>query len=77
MTVVRLRDAPLDGTAPVLLTAYGAYGQTLNADFSVERLPLLARGWGVALAHVRGGGELGRQCAQRPAPVQGVQNDLC
>ena len=68
MTVVRPRDAPSDGTAPLLLTAYGAYGQTLDADFSLARLPLLARGWGVALAHVRGGGELGRRCVARPGP---------
>ena len=69
MTVVRPRDAPLNGVSPLLLTAYGAYGQPLNADFSLERLPLLARGWGLALAHVRGGGELGRRCAISSGPA--------
>ena len=53
-------DVPLDGRAPLLLAAYGAYGECLEADFRAERLCLLAAGWVVALAHVRGGGELGR-----------------
>ena len=60
---MRREDLPPDGSAPLLLTAYGAYGATLDADFRLERLSLLRRGWTVALAHVRGGGELGRRCA--------------
>ncbi len=46
---------------PCLLVVYGAYGHSLPTGFLAERLPLLHRGWVVALAHVRGGGELGRR----------------
>jgi oligopeptidase B len=46
---------------PLLVEVYGAYGHVLEADFKPHRLPLLQRGWSVALAHVRGGGELGRR----------------
>eukprot|EP00887_Chlorella_sp_A99_P000935 scaffold5.g935.t1 len=60
ITVARSAAVPLDGTAPCLLIAYGAYGHCLPTDFEPSRLPLLARGWVLALAHVRGGGELGR-----------------
>ncbi len=47
--------------APVLLQAYGAYGVSLDLGFRPELLPLLDRGWVVAFAHVRGGGEKGRR----------------
>ncbi|WIA09240.1 hypothetical protein OEZ85_008648 [Tetradesmus obliquus] len=50
-----------DGSAPLLVEVYGAYGQVLEADFRAHRLALLQRGWAVALAHVRGGGEGGRR----------------
>jgi protease II len=49
------------GPRPLLVEVYGAYGHVLEAEFKPHRLPLLARGWSVALAHVRGGGELGRR----------------
>ena len=49
------------GSAPALLIAYGAYGECLEPDFQAARLPLLARGWVLAFAHCRGGGELGRR----------------
>ncbi len=48
------------GPRPLLLEGYGAYGLTLDPSFSSARLSLLDRGIVVALAHVRGGGELGR-----------------
>ena len=51
----------LDGSNPALVTVYGAYGICLEASFQPERLSLLDRGWVIALAHVRGGGELGRR----------------
>jgi oligopeptidase B len=54
-------DTPLDGTAPGVLYGYGAYEASLPPWFSVARLSLLDRGWVWALAHPRGGGELGRQ----------------
>jgi oligopeptidase B len=47
--------------APLLLTGYGAYGISFPVSFSSNRLSLLDRGMVVAIAHVRGGGELGRR----------------
>ncbi|MFC0081473.1 S9 family peptidase [Aciditerrimonas ferrireducens] len=61
VSVVRRADVPLDGRAPCLLIGYGAYGHSLDPVFSSARLSLLDRGVTVALAHVRGGGELGRR----------------
>ncbi len=46
---------------PVLLLGYGAYGVSLSVSFRPELLPLLERGWVLAFAHVRGGGEKGRR----------------
>ena len=60
ITVARRTNTALDGSAPLLLCAYGAYGVSMDALFDVVRLPLLERGWIVATAHPRGGGELGR-----------------
>jgi len=50
----------LDGTAPLLQYAYGAYGLSLDPSFSSSRLCLLDRGFLYAIAHVRGGQEMGR-----------------
>ena len=58
--IVHHRDTPLDGTAPGVLYGYGAYEISLPPWFSVARLSLLDRGVVFALAHPRGGGELGR-----------------
>jgi len=49
-----------DGTQPLLLYAYGSYGYSMESTFSVSRLSLLDRGFAFAIAHVRGGQELGR-----------------
>ncbi len=54
------RDTPLDGTAPVYLTAYGAYGYSSDPEFHSSWLSLMNRGFVVAIAHVRGGQEMGR-----------------
>jgi len=60
VSVVHHRDTPLDGTAPGLLHGYGAYGIPSDPWFSVLRLSLLQRGWVFAIAHARGGSEMGR-----------------
>jgi oligopeptidase B len=49
-----------DANFPVLLYGYGAYGHCLETEFSSLRLSLLDRGFVYAIAHVRGGGELGK-----------------
>ena len=48
-----------DGSAPLLLYGYGSYGVSVVPDLRVHRLPLLDRGVIYAIAHVRGGGEMG------------------
>ena len=50
-----------DGNAPLLLYGYGSYGATVDPTFSSSRLSLLNRGFGFAIAHIRGGQEMGRQ----------------
>jgi len=60
MSVVARRDVPRDGSAPCLLYGYGAYEISIDPVFSSLRLSLLDRGVVFAIAHVRGGGELGR-----------------
>lgn len=61
LDIVRHRDTPLNGTAPGVIYAYGSYEASMPPWFSAARLSLLDRGWVWALAHPRGGGELGRQ----------------
>ena len=60
VSIVARRDTPRDGTAPALLYGYGSYEVSLDPGFSIPRLSLLDRGFVFAIAHVRGGGELGR-----------------
>ena len=60
VSLVYRKDTPLDGSAPLLQYGYGAYGHSLDPGFSSARLSLLDRGFVFALAHVRGGQELGR-----------------
>ena len=60
VTIVRRRTVPSDGTAPCLLHGYGSYGYPYPVSFSSNRLSLLDRGVVVAIAHIRGGGELGK-----------------
>ena len=49
-----------DGVSPLLLYGYGSYGNTIDASFSSVRLSLLDRGFCFAIAHIRGGQEMGR-----------------
>ncbi len=60
MSVVRRADVPLDGSAPAVLYGYGSYEISMDPGFSISRLLFLDRGFVYAIAHVRGGGELGR-----------------
>jgi oligopeptidase B len=61
ISLVYKKGTPLDGSAPTLLYAYGSYGATMDAGFSSARLSLLNRGFVFAIAHIRGGQEMGRQ----------------
>ncbi len=60
LSVVYRADARCDGRRPALLYGYGAYGYSLDPGFSSIRVSLLDRGFIYAIAHVRGGGELGK-----------------
>jgi len=60
ISLVYRRDTPRDGSAPALLTGYGAYGYSYDPAFHVRCLSLLDRGFVFAIAHIRGGAELGR-----------------
>jgi len=59
VSLVHLRGLALDGTNPCLLNGYGAYGVCYEPTFSRPVISLLDRGFVYAIAHVRGGGELG------------------
>ena len=61
MSIVYRKGLKKDGTAPLFLYSYGSYGLSTDADFSASRLVLLDRGVVFALAHIRGGSDLGRQ----------------
>jgi oligopeptidase B len=52
---------PIDGSAPLFMHAYGAYGDSTDAEFDPVRLSLVSRGFVVAIAHVRGGEDKGRR----------------
>jgi oligopeptidase B len=60
LSLVARADVARDGQAPVLLYGYGSYEHSIDPYFSISRLSLLDRGVVYAIAHVRGGGELGR-----------------
>jgi oligopeptidase B len=61
ISLVSLAGAARDGSSPMLLTGYGAYGIPYPVMFSSSRLSLLDRGVTVGIAHIRGGGELGKR----------------
>ncbi len=60
ISLVCLRDTPKDGSAPLQLYGYGSYEHSMDPWFSIPRLSLVDRGVVFAVAHVRGGGEMGR-----------------
>ncbi|MDQ3101276.1 MAG: prolyl oligopeptidase family serine peptidase, partial [Bacteroidota bacterium] len=60
VSLVYHKDTPRNGTAPLLLYGYGSYGHSIDPMFSSSRLSLLDRGFIFAIAHIRGGEELGR-----------------
>jgi len=61
VSIVYPKDFPKDGSAPLFLYAYGAYGYAIPPGFSTGRLSLLDRGFAYAIAHIRGGDDLGQQ----------------
>ena len=59
VTLLYKKTTPLDGSAPVFLYGYGAYGISMPASFSTGRLSLVDRGFIYAIAHIRGGKDKG------------------
>jgi oligopeptidase B len=60
VSVVYKKGTPRDGSSPMLLVGYGSYGYPYPTGFSHARVSLLDRGVSYAIAHIRGGGELGK-----------------
>lgn len=61
VSIVYRKGFKKDGTQPLLLYAYGSYGYSVDPSFNSARLSLLDRGFAYAIAHIRGGQEMGRQ----------------
>jgi oligopeptidase B len=59
LSIVHKKGFRRDGTAPLFLYGYGSYGAGMTATFSSQRLSLLDRGMAYAIAHIRGGDEMG------------------
>lgn len=60
ISIVYKKGMLKDGRSPMLLNGYGSYGFALPVSFNSNRLSLLDRGFAVAIAHIRGGGEMGK-----------------
>ncbi|MBY0582611.1 MAG: S9 family peptidase [Sphingomonas sp.] len=61
VSIVYPKDFKKDGSQPLFLYAYGAYGYAVPPGFSTGRMSLLDRGFAYAIAHIRGGDDLGQQ----------------
>lgn len=61
MSIVYKKGIKKDGSNPTLIYGYGSYGASMDPTFSITRLSLLDRGFVYAIAHIRGGQEMGRQ----------------
>lgn len=61
VSLVYRKGTRIDGSAPLLLYGYGSYGNSIDPTFSIARLSLLDRGFVYAIAHIRGGEEMGRE----------------
>ncbi|GFE78164.1 oligopeptidase B [Steroidobacter agaridevorans] len=61
VSIVYRKGTPLNGSAPLYQYGYGSYGLSMEPAFSTSRLSLLDRGFVYAMAHIRGGQELGRR----------------
>ena len=64
VSIVMKKGTKLDGKSPMLLYAYGSYGASMTPNFSTNRLSLVDRGMIYAIAHIRGGSELGEKWRQ-------------
>ena len=64
ISIMMKKGTKLDGSAPMLLYAYGSYGASMPPNFSTARLSLVDRGMIYAIAHIRGGSELGERWRQ-------------
>jgi oligopeptidase B len=60
ISVVYLKGAKLDGKGPLYLTGYGSYGYSIDIGFNSDLFSMIDRGVVVAVAHIRGGGEMGK-----------------
>jgi len=61
VSILHRRDFPMDGSRPLYLYGYGVYGIAMVPGFGTTRLSLVDRGFAFAIAHIRGGDDLGQQ----------------